>query len=224
MRTLFFDIDGTLLVTQRAGGQALARAMREEFGISEVPIERIQFGGRTDRDLVREFLVSSQLEASAENEGRLRRRYASLLRETLSSVRGEVLPGVVELLGALSELPELSLAVMTGNFPETARMKLEAYRLMDFFAWIVGGDLDRARCDMARRAVQQLVRRSGQQAGENLIVIGDTAHDIRCARTIGARCLAVCTGTASRDELQACQPDHLVDSLADASVLDFLVR
>ena len=36
MRTLFFDIDGTLLITQRAGSGALLRAMEDEFGF-EIP-------------------------------------------------------------------------------------------------------------------------------------------------------------------------------------------
>jgi phosphoglycolate phosphatase len=224
MRTLFFDIDGTLLITHRAGSGALVLAMRDEFGVSDVPVEGIQFGGRTDRDLVHELLVSVEIEPNPENQGRLRRRYSGALREVLPTVGGEVLPGVIELLRALSVLPNLSLAVMTGNFPETARMKLEAFRLMEFFPWVVGGDLDSVRCDMARRAADQLARRRGDSARENMIVIGDTPSDVRCAHTIGAKCLAVCTGSASRDQLEVAQADHIVDDLADDSVLEYLAR
>jgi phosphoglycolate phosphatase len=224
MRTLFFDIDGTLLVTDRAGGGALALAMRDEFGIDDFPLDRVKFGGRTDRDLVREFLTVAGLEATAENQGRLRRRYAGALRAVLNEVGGEVLPGVQELLQALSVAPDVFLAVMTGNFPETARMKLETYRLVDFFSWVVGGDLDVIRCDMARRAADQLVRRHGEAARQDMIVIGDTPHDVRCAHSIGARCLAVCTGSASRRELEIAGADRIVEDLADADALGFLAR
>ena len=105
MRTLFFDIDGTLLVTQSAGGNALAEAMRNEFGLEHFPLEQIRFGGRTDRDLVREILEVAGIEASAVNQGRLRRSYCHSLRESLPSVTGSVLPGVKDLLGALHHLP-----------------------------------------------------------------------------------------------------------------------
>lgn len=224
MRTLLFDIDGTLLVTDRAGGGALVQAMRDEFGVEHVPLDEIRFGGRTDRDLVNEFLRRAGIESTPENQGRLRRRYATLLRGVLRSVGGRVLPGVPELLQALSVAPNVSMGVMTGNFPETARMKLEAYRLIDFFPWVVGGDLDVIRCDMARRASAQLARRLGEAARHDVIVIGDTAHDVRCARSIGARSLAVCTGTATRDELEIAGADLIVDDLTDAAVLNFLAR
>ncbi|WP_145387913.1 HAD family hydrolase [Stieleria neptunia] len=224
MRTLFFDIDGTLLVTQRAGSGALVRAMVDEFGVADLAIEHISFGGRTDRDLVCEFLVAGEIAPTPENQGRLRRRYAVTLRDVLPTVRGEVLPGVAELLPALSATPHLSLAVMTGNFPETARMKLETFRLIDFFPWVVGGDLDAVRCDMARRAADQLARRRGEAARDDVIVIGDTPNDVRCAHTIGAKCLAVCTGTATREELEIAGADRIVDDLTDRDAMEFLVR
>ena len=222
MRTLFFDIDGTLLVTQKSGGNALAQAMADEFGVSDVPLEQIRFGGRTDRDLVREFLLTAGIEPSDDNQGRLRRCYAIKLRNSLPNVAGEVLPGVFELLRSLSGLPDLLLAVMTGNFPETARMKLETFRLLDYFPWVVGGDLDVVRCDMARRAADQLVRRHGDGARDDMIVIGDTVNDVLCAHSIGARCLAVCTGSATREELQSAGADRIVGNLADGAAFEYL--
>jgi phosphoglycolate phosphatase-like HAD superfamily hydrolase len=39
--------------------------------------------------------------------------------------------------------------------------------------------------------------------------------DIRCARHIGARVLAVATGPTPREDLEAAGPDRLVDDLAD---------
>lgn len=223
MRTLFFDIDGTLLVTENAGSGALIRAIEAEFGVVDFSIGQIRFGGRTDRDLVREILVSANVEPSPENQGRLRRRYCWALREDLRTVRGQVLPGVVELLRELASLRQVALAVMTGNFPETARMKLETFKLIDFFPWVIGGDLDAVRCDMARRAADQLVRRVGAAARDDMIVIGDTPNDVKCAHSMGARCLAVCTGSASQEELQAAGADHIVSDLTAAAALEFLV-
>ena len=53
----------------------------------------------------------------------------------------------------------------------------------------------------------------------DLVVIGDTPLDVHCARSIGAKILAVCTGFHSRADLAGEQPDILLDDLSDASAL-----
>jgi phosphoglycolate phosphatase-like HAD superfamily hydrolase len=51
------------------------------------------------------------------------------------------------------------------------------------------------------------------------IVVGDTEHDIACARAAGAKVVAVATGSQSMPELAARGPDLLVGDLVDASRL-----
>jgi phosphoglycolate phosphatase-like HAD superfamily hydrolase len=48
-------------------------------------------------------------------------------------------------------------------------------------------------------------------------VIGDTTLDIRCARHIGARSVAVATGFQAKNELVAAAPDVLLDDLRHAA-------
>ena len=50
-----------------------------------------------------------------------------------------------------------------------------------------------------------------------VLVVGDTPHDIACAKHIGAVSLAVATGTISREVLAAAHPDYLMDSLQPIS-------
>jgi phosphoglycolate phosphatase len=50
---------------------------------------------------------------------------------------------------------------------------------------------------------------------DNVIVLGDTPHDVACARAIGARAVAIATGRHSRAELEASAPDFLFDDLSD---------
>ena len=56
-----------------------------------------------------------------------------------------------------------------------------------------------------------------------MLVIGDTPLDIRCARAVGARVLAVATGIHAVHELAPHAPDHLLADLSNYdSVLELL--
>jgi phosphoglycolate phosphatase-like HAD superfamily hydrolase len=62
-------------------------------------------------------------------------------------------------------------------------------------------------------------------APTEVVVIGDTPHDIDCARAFGALAVAVGTGQYTREELLAEGPDALFDDLSDvdrvlAAILD----
>jgi phosphoglycolate phosphatase len=52
-------------------------------------------------------------------------------------------------------------------------------------------------------------------AERNVIVIGDTLHDVRCGQSIGARCVAVATGHSTSDVLRTGRPDVVVESLEE---------
>jgi phosphoglycolate phosphatase-like HAD superfamily hydrolase len=74
--------------------------------------------------------------------------------------------------------------------------------------------MDRRRLpSLAARRAHALV--GHHFAPHHVVVIGDTPHDIDCARACGAVAVAVTTGQYSRDELLAERPDHLFDDLAD---------
>lgn len=218
MRTLLFDIDGTLLVSDGGGRRAFEQAFRLEFGIADADID-VPFSGRTDAGLIAELLLRNGVPAGPRERGRLRRRYASCLPAELARRGGRVLPGVVELLTRLSADPRVQVAAMTGNLPETATRKLEHFELLRHFRFLVGGDLDAERDGLARRAAARILARFGEAATRDVMVIGDTPDDIRCGRAIRASVIGVCTGRHSRDELAAERPAAIFSDMTDVSAL-----
>lgn len=217
-RTLLFDIDGTLLTTAGGGYRALARALREEFDVEQPDVDII-FSGRTDHSIVVELLQRNKVSPTATACGRLRRRYLHFFDDELQKTGGIVLPGVPELLSQLAERSEANVAVMTGNFPESAHRKLEYFQLRQHVQWIVGGNLDAHRDDLARRAAKLIVQRYGNDALNNVIVIGDTPADVQCAHAIGARCVAVATGIHDLEELRLANPWQLCPDLSGTEEL-----
>lgn len=222
MRILLFDIDGTLLITDSGGKGALERALADEFQLGSVDAD-IDFAGRTDRSLLVELLQRNGIDPSEPNQNRLSRRYAQYLPTVLQQRGGRVLPGVMELLHQVTAHSELVCYAMTGNLAETGAHKLKHFGLLHFFDDVFGGDHDVQREELARRTAATIRDRHGQQALCELIVIGDTPHDVRCGHAIGAEVIAVCTGSYGRAALEAENPAAVYDDFSDAAAINHLL-
>lgn len=217
MSVLLFDIDGTLIHTGGAGLSALREAMRQEFGVAEpsdVPVS-----GRTDRGIARNLFQAHDLADTEHNWTRFRDAYLGHLRAQLPQKIGRVLPGVTELLSQLAGRSDVLVGLLTGNVREGARLKLEHFSLFHHFRFGGFGDHHADRDAVAAEAVSAGRSHWGDQPwpGERVWVIGDTPLDISCARAIGARVMAVGTGSFSCDVLADFQPDLTCESLADTS-------
>jgi phosphoglycolate phosphatase-like HAD superfamily hydrolase len=215
MHAILFDIDGTLISSGGAGKAALEAALAAEFGVSHV-IEKLLLSGRTDLAIATDLLRLGNLPGADESIARLRRAYLRHLPDSLASLSGYVLPGIRELVQALAERDDVVLGLLTGNFREGAKVKLGHFGLFDYFRLGGYGDLHLDRDDVAREALAEVRRVLGEDfPTENVWVVGDTPLDIRCARAINARVVAVCTGWHTREELADHAPDVLCDDLAD---------
>lgn len=219
VRVVLFDIDGTLIQSGGAGEKAFGRVCETEFGVPN-GTARLQFAGRTDPSIVRDFFQQHHIALSADNFQRFFDRYVFQLDHLLGELDGSVLPGVHEMIRELSALPRPPLiGLLTGNIRLGAQIKLGHYRLWDFFRTGGFGDdhEDRNQIAVVARERASRVLRGSLDGGE-ILVIGDTPRDIECAKAIGARSLAVATGKYSTHQLQKESPTWAVHSLAHACV------
>jgi phosphoglycolate phosphatase-like HAD superfamily hydrolase len=225
IRLVLFDIDGTLIHSGGAGVMAFGKAFATAFGLRE-GVERMKFAGRTDTSLVREFLALNGLEATREHFDRFFQSYAFWLDHLLDRTHGAPCPGVRDLLADLQDLPQPPvLGLLTGNIRLGAEIKLRRFGLWEPF--VLGGFADDSedRNQIAAAARDRGCRwLGGPLDGPEILVVGDTPLDIRCGRAIGARVLAVATGGATREQLEAHQPDWLVDDLRQCSATDLCGR
>jgi phosphoglycolate phosphatase-like HAD superfamily hydrolase len=214
VRLVLFDIDGTLIRTGGAGVKAFAKTFATEFNAVD-GFERLKFAGRTDYGLVREFFTFHQIALTPVNYERFFERYVFWLDHILRDSQTEVCAGVWEFireLQALSEAPLLGL--LTGNIRLGAEIKLRHVNLWDVFQTGAFADDHEERDQIAAVARQRGSRILGTELrGDEVVVIGDTPHDIRCARAIGAKALAVATGGAKLGELESRQPEWAIPDL-----------
>jgi phosphoglycolate phosphatase len=214
VRLVLFDIDGTLVHTGGAGVKAFARTFATEFSVAD-GFERLKFAGRTDLSLVREFFGFNQIAPTPENFERFFERYVFWLDHIIRESRTELCPGVWEMIRALEQLPQPPLpGLLTGNIRLGAEIKLRHFDLWDVFQTGAFADDHEERDQIAAVARQRGSRILGEALrGDQVVVIGDTPFDIRCARAIGAKSLAVATGGALLEELKTCRPDWAIPDL-----------
>jgi len=219
---ILFDVDGTLVHTGGAGIKAFAKTFATEFNARD-GVEKINFAGRTDVNLVREFFGLHQIAATPENFQRFFERYVFWLDQTVAHSNGGVCRGVLKFIDDLLALPNPPLlGLLTGNIRLGAEIKLRRYDLWDTFKTGAFADDAEDRNHIALAARERGSRVLGHSLrGEEIVVVGDTPHDIRCGRFIGARTLAVATGGAKLNELKEHQPDWAVEDLAQVSARDF---
>jgi phosphoglycolate phosphatase len=224
VRLVLFDIDGTLVRTGGAGVKAFARTFASEFKVAD-GFEHLKFAGRTDIGLVREFFGFHQIEATPENLQRFFEHYVFWLDHLLKESRTEVCLGVWELLHDLQALPQAPLlGLLTGNIRLGAEIKLRHFNLWEVFQTGAFGDEHEDRGQIAVRALERGSRILGTDLrGDEVLVIGDTPLDIRCARAIGAKALAVASGGAELTELERHQPDWAIKDLRAITAREVVV-
>lgn len=224
---ILFDIDGTLLLSQRAGLRAMQTAARELFG-DHVSFDGVDFAGRLDPLIWNDVADNHGIDAEAEHD-RFRQGYARHLRILFDrEASARLLPGVKELIEALRQREAVTLGLLTGNYPETGRMKIETAGLNpDIFPVAAWGCEALSRTDLTPVAMQKYAELHGHAIeADQVIVIGDTIHDVRCATEHGCRSLAVGTGPAySLEELKASGADLVLEDLSDTNrILGWMLK
>ena len=247
MRLLLFDVDGTLVLTGGAAVRAMNEAFEEVFGVAGA-FEHVPMPGRTDgailKDAFTRAIPQSQILANALAEtgvhpvdGEIARYKAAYFARFADEIHKPVpmdvakhrfkgvLPGVREVLDALDGRPDVFLGLLTGNYEQGARIKLEYFGLWRHFRCGAYGD-----DSLDRHALVPVAVGRSRQAGcpevdpRDVVIIGDTPLDVACARDAGVSCLAVATGGYGADALRAAGADTVFESLSDTdAVVEWLV-
>ncbi len=228
MKYILWDIDGTLLRTGKAGLKALEQTMLDLYN---QPIH-IDFScaGRTDTFIAQELFkqIPHHAELDIRSEvPKILQYYADILPPLIKDYRhlGMIFPHVVENLEYLHQQPDYTSVLLTGNIMLGARAKLIGYGLNHFFNYELSGFADNhtLRNEIAADCLRKIQAHDPHVQADDLIVVGDTPHDIMCANHIGARCIAVATN-GSLDELAQLNPWHACQELPTVDKFKELLR
>ena len=224
---ILFDVDATLITTSRTGLQAMGLAGRAAFGDS-FDEHRVEYAGRLDPLIIADLLTSHDQPVTPESVESFRAGY----REHLSQLvvqpgMARPCPGIVELLDAIEADGGFTLGLLTGNYPDTGAIKLRAAGIDPerFPVTVWGSDSPHdppAREHLPAVGLARYRDRFERDVpADRTLIVGDTPHDVSCARAHGCRVLAVGTGSFGAEHMP--EADGYFDDLSRTEeVLDWI--
>jgi phosphoglycolate phosphatase len=220
-KLVLFDIDGTLLTMSTINRSVLVDALKKVYGTAGSAGTH-NFAGKMDSNIIYEVLQSAGLGESdiAEKFERAKETYIEMFRSQAKPSDVLLMEGIRELLQALSRHSEVMLGLLTGNFEASGRHKLLLPEINHYFPFGAFADDAPSRNELPAVAVEKARQLTGTTFfNHDIIIIGDTEHDIACARVLNAKSIAVATGTYSREELKKHHPHVLYENLGHTDIV-----
>lgn len=228
-KLVLFDIDGTLLRVQGVSRKAITDSLEEVFGTSGDAATH-DFSGKLDSIIITELMRGAGF-SDAEIAGRyeaVKHAYITRFKAAAKPEHIRLMPGVTALLDALAQRGDVVLALLTGNFEAAGRHKLALPDIERYFSF--GAFADDIALASAHRnhlppvAVDRAEKKFGKRfEGKEVVVIGDTVHDVACAAVLGSRSIAVATGNSDLAVLRTAKPDVALETLSDTEAVIELI-
>ncbi len=216
-RLVLFDIDGTLLSAGKAARESVLAALAGVYGWEAANGHSHDFSGKTDPQIVRELVEADVGRQKCEEL--LERALEAYLEEFSRRLSPETVvpkPGAAALLTRLGALPTVTMGLLTGNLERGARMKLEPAGFNRHFPFGAFGSDSEDRYRLPAIALERARAVSGRDfSGKEIVIVGDSVHDVLCGRSLGVRSVAVATGPTPAELLAAREPDALLEDFSD---------
>ena len=221
MNILFWDIDGTLIRTSRAGLFAFEEATTDLW-VKSIDFEGIECAGMTDHSIATQIIEKlTGRKAMPDEIIGLTSRYENLLPGHLGRREAWLLPSVKEILEGLAGQQNFRHLLLTGNSRIGSEIKLKHLGIADYFDFSRSAFCDEQyfRSEIAQYAKSIVELWFSDDGPPRIFVIGDTPNDILCGQSIGAYTVAVATGNFSVSQLEAFDPWWTLEKLP--SVAEF---
>lgn len=210
---VLFDIDGTMLSSEGIGVRSINEAVSVLHDVS-CTLDGIPVGGRLDPLIWNDICKKYNIACTTESHDAFRTLYTKTLLKNIQEITVRILPGVSDLVASLVAMDNVTLGLVTGNYKETGTAKIvEAGFDPAVFtanAWGTDGSI---RADLPPVAIAQSAHH------QEVILLGDTVHDVTSGQSAGCRVIAVCTGSQDRATLEASRPELLLEDLSDTKAV-----
>lgn len=223
MHLIIFDVDGTLTRSSGVDARCFQRAVLEVLGV-RVDTNWAQYRHQTDSGILMEILERQGRERTQAVSRQVKVRFLELLREACSADPSSCVEvaGAAALLQRLGRRAQVQVAIATGAWEESARLKLD-------FAGIEAEQLPLASADDSpeRKHILEvaIARASGNGARHvrGVTYVGDGPWDVMAAKQAALRFVGVAGGSAERSALERAGAHDILFDLTEARAFELLV-
>jgi phosphoglycolate phosphatase len=208
-RFIVFEIDGTLISTDGMVHDAFEQAIQEVYGVAHA-LANLPVSGRSEREIIQVALRTAKVPPEKIDPfiARALARYVDILVEMIRKrPRGNIHPGVRNLLERLDKDARWAVGLMTRHLLLSARPLLGRHGLWDFFKYGVFADDHENRTALPGLLLERAREASGLPIQPtDVYAVGDTVRDLACAKAAGMRTVAVATGGSTHEALAVLNP------------------
>jgi phosphoglycolate phosphatase-like HAD superfamily hydrolase len=205
MRLIVFDVDGTLTRTTRVDALCYVRAVSEQFAV-DVDTHWSAYRHSTDAGILSEILERHGMAQTPEAVAAVRERFRALLAAAIGADPAccREVPGAAALIQYLRQLPHLGVAIATGSWEMSARLKLHHANIAIDHLPFASSDDAPSREEILRIACARAAVRSGTRF-DSVIYVGDAPWDVSAARALNFRFIGIgCDGGPERLRAAGC--------------------
>jgi phosphoglycolate phosphatase-like HAD superfamily hydrolase len=198
MHLVMFDIDGTLAETMKIDEECFVRSLAEIYGFTGVETDWSRYKHSTDSGIFQEIYEARIGRPPSSSEiSRFRQHFVGLLAQGSSETPFASVTGASLLLSRLAGSAEHRVALATGAWRDSARLKMASAGLCyDNYPAASSDDaLDR------ESIIRLSMRRAAERWGgfSHAVYVGDGVWDARACRSVGIPFIGVGTdGRAGR--------------------------
>ena len=217
---ILFDLDGTLVDSAADLYRAMNLSLKE-LNLALVTEQQIRAwvgkGAAKLCETVLEYLFD---EVNPHQLEQLLNTFVKVYAQELC-VNTTIYSGVLAFLD-YCQTQQISMACVTNKPERLAKGILDVLALSPYFEMVIGGD------SLAERKPHPLpllycMQQQNTTASETLM-IGDSSNDVEAARRAGIDCIVVSYGYNHGENIYDCQPQQVVDSLAELIEEDLVRR
>jgi len=214
MKLILFDIDGTLTRSNGAGRGAFDKIFSRLFDKHSVS-DGMSFAGKTDPMIIQEIFqrhfarLPSIEELSLIKEGYMK----AVHEDTIEQPCYNPVEGVLPVLESIAQDKNALLGLATGNFEETAQLKLKSAKIEHYFHFGGFGSDSPIRKDLTQLGIEKGKRLIPKDKTlDSVFVIGDTIHDVNAGNACEAITIGITTGATTKEEFAQHSPNYILES------------
>lgn len=184
MQLVVFDIDGTLTNTNKIDENCFVRAFELEFGIFGINTNWTEYTYTTDSGITQQ-IFQEKLERLPSDEEliRIKARFVSLLQKAFINNQDlfSEIPGSANILTKLQLDPDWCVAIATGGWRESAKLKLQKANIEIEGIPLASANDALSREDIIKTAIIKAENIYQVEKFQKVVFVGDGAWDVKAA-------------------------------------------